>query len=137
MENEKTSAPGMRLEEIFGWAKRPADEDTAREILLRLVEGAGVALYRHRRNAAAEIVPSRRDLFDYPGGFGWGYSGSGARNLSYAIAAKLSEHEHLQGGELHRRAHLVLKHVISSPFLKSEREYDLPATAFTRWFSRE
>lgn len=136
MENEKTSAWGVRLEDIFGWAKRPADEDAAGEILLRHVEGAGVALYRHRRDAAAEIISTRRDLFDYPGGFGWGYSGSGALNLSYAIAAKLSEHESLQGGELHRRAHLVLEQVISSPFLESEREYDLPAPAFTRGFTQ-
>ncbi|MBV6787630.1 hypothetical protein KWH02_21105 [Xanthomonas campestris pv. uppalii] len=50
------------------------------EILLRIVEGASVALYRHDASSGTELLPSRRDLFDYEGGYAWGYGGTGPLN---------------------------------------------------------
>ncbi len=38
------------------------------EILLRIVEGARVVLYRHDPKNRAENVPARYDLFRYDGG---------------------------------------------------------------------
>lgn len=115
-------------------AKQCAGKGPESQFQLRIVEGAGVALYRHRDNTTAEIVPTRMDLFKYPGGFGWGYGGSGATNLSYAIASKLSEHENLEADELHRRARLVLDHVISDPALDVDSEYNLSAEAIAGLF---
>lgn len=69
MTNNKTLRPDHWFE---------AKSSAGGQFLLRIVEGAGVALYRHRGDGAAELVPTRMDLFEYPGGFGCGYGGSGA-----------------------------------------------------------
>lgn len=57
-------------------------------ILLRKLMGADVALYQSTKDATPELLPSRYDLFKYRGGIVWGYKGSGAQNLAYAIAAR-------------------------------------------------
>jgi hypothetical protein len=103
------------------------------EILLRIVEGANVALYRHEEDRVAEIVPTRVDLYKYPGGFGWGYGGSGAVNLSHAIAGKIFEYDHLEVGELRERAMVILERVIAS--LDDGTEHDVPVEMFTKLFS--
>ena len=104
------------------------------EILLRIVEGACVALHRYEKDRTAEIVPTRVDLFDYPGGYGWGYGGSGAVNLSHAIAGKVFEHDNLDAGELRERAKVILERVISKPELDNGSEHDVPVETFTRLF---
>ena len=91
--------------------------------LLRFLEGAPVALYRSHQGGAAEIVPTRRDLFQYEGGFGWGYHGSGAQNLCYALAGSLFVGEGLSRSELSDRAMLLLENVISR--LNNSMEYEL------------
>ena len=103
--------------------------------LLRIVEGARVLLYRHNAGGAAELVPTRMDLFKYPGGLGWGYGGSGAVNLSYAMAAKASELDTEAPEEITRRAQLVLKHVVSLPSLDSDSEHDLSVEAIKALFT--
>lgn len=103
--------------------------------LLRIVEGACVLLYRHRPGGAAESVPTRMDLFRYPGGLGWGYGGSGALNLSYAIAAKASELDACTPQELERRVQLVYTRVVSQPSLDGESEHELSVEAIKTLFT--
>lgn len=103
---------------------RPA-EGAGGLYLLRFLEGAPVALYRSRSDSHAEVVPTRRDLFNYVGGFGWGYSGSGAQNLSYAIVGKLFENDRLSRSELSSRALRLLENKISR--LTNDQEYELTA----------
>lgn len=104
-------------------------------ILLRIVEDARVALYRHREGQPAEIVPTRVDLFDYPGGYGWGYNGSGAVNLSHAIAGKIFADDNLDAGELRDRAKVILDRVISKPELDNSAEHNVPVETFKRLFA--
>ena len=52
------------------------------KILLRIVEKACIALYQADDDSDPELLPTRYDLFEYRGGIGWGYLGSGAINLS-------------------------------------------------------
>lgn len=61
------------------------------KILLRIVEGACVALVKASDDSEAELLPTRYDLYQYRGGIAWGYKGSGVTNLAYAIAARLTE----------------------------------------------
>ncbi|MCU1710223.1 DUF6166 domain-containing protein [Xanthomonas hortorum pv. pelargonii] len=103
-------------------------------ILLRIVEGASVALYRHAEAGRAELLPTRRDLFNYPGGIGWGYGGSGAKNLSYAIAGKLFEMDNLSDNELRRRGDEILNHVISKSTLDNDAEHDLQVDPIKQLF---
>ncbi|WP_045738828.1 hypothetical protein [Xanthomonas sp. MUS 060] len=103
-------------------------------ILLRIVEGARVALYRHATTGPAELVPTRRDLFDYVGGYGWGYGGSGANNLSHAIAAKIFEMENLDRAELCARARVILDQVIGKSSLDSDTEYDISVASLKQFF---
>lgn len=103
-------------------AARQSDEAV---YLLRFLEGAPVALYRHRKGNTAEIVPTRRDLFDYVGGFAWGYHGSGPTNLSFALAGKILENQSLPPGEISTRARALLDKVISR--LDQAKEYELRA----------
>ncbi|WP_127170265.1 hypothetical protein [Xanthomonas euvesicatoria] len=86
-------------------------------ILLRIVEGASVALYRHETTRPAELLPTRRDLFDYEGGYGWGYGGSGPQNLAHAIAGRIFLLDNLSDKELQQRARVILDKVISRPSL--------------------
>ena len=93
------------------------------EILLRIVEGARVVLYRHDPKNRAENVPARYDLFRYDGGYGWGYGGTGANSLSFAIAAKISELENLSNGQIADRAKRILEKVVSK--LDGDQEHTL------------
>lgn len=97
------------------------------EILLRIVEGARVALYRHEPTNCAENIPTRYDLFRYDGGYGWGYGGSGANSLSFAIAGKISEFENLSNGQIADRARRILENVVSK--LDGDKEHALSVAA--------
>ncbi|MGV1121879.1 MULTISPECIES: hypothetical protein [Xanthomonas translucens group] len=103
-------------------------------ILLRIVEGASVALYRHDPSGPAEQLPSRRDLFNYVGGYGWGYGGSGAINLSHAIAGKIFEMDNLDDAELRERARVILEQVISKPSLQTDTEHEISVASIKRLF---
>lgn len=61
------------------------------QILLRKVEGASVVLVCDVDSSTPEMLQTRYDLFKYRGGVAWGYKGTGAQCLGYAIAARLSE----------------------------------------------
>jgi len=102
------------------------------EILLRFVEGAGVALYRHDESQGAELIASRRDLYDYSGGYAWGCGGAAPVNLSYAIVGKVFEFEGFHKKELQRRAGLLCTAVIQK--LEPGLEYDLPVEALKSLF---
>ncbi|WDL56832.1 hypothetical protein [Xanthomonas campestris] len=104
-------------------------------ILLRIVEGASVALYRHTDDSFAELLPTRRDLFDYEGGYGWGYGGTGPQNLAHAIAAKIFMLDGLDDQELKRRARIILDEVIAKPILNSEKNHDVPVEAIKQLFA--
>lgn len=105
------------------------------EILLRIVEGARVALYRHDPKRHAENIPTRYDLFKYEGGYGWGYSGSGAKSLSFALASKLSELERLSTEQLENRVRRILEYVVDK--LDSEREHTITVYALRQLFTDE
>lgn len=109
-------------------APRQDDEGT---YLLRILEGAPVALYRHQQGNTAEIVPTRRDLFQYDGGYAWGYHGSGPQNLCFALVGKLFDGNRLTKSELSDRALTLLEKVISR--LDNAKEYELKAIDLRAW----
>ncbi|CEE27967.1 MULTISPECIES: hypothetical protein [Xanthomonas] len=114
---------------------RHGEEDAPiSHILLRIVEGASVALYRHKDTSTAELLPSRRDLFNYEGGYGWGYGGSGPQNLSHAIASRIFLLDNLDDQELRRRARVILDKVISQPSLNSETNHDVTVESIKQLF---
>lgn len=102
------------------------------EILLRFVEGAAVALYQHDASQRPELIPSRKDLYAYSGGYAWGCGGVGPVNLSFAIVGKLFEFDGFYKPELSRRARVVLDEVISK--LDAESEHDLPVEKLKQLF---
>lgn len=91
-------------------------------ILLRLVEGAGVALYRHDDDSGAELIPATPHLFPYRGGYTWGYGGSGPRNLSHAISAHLFQDSLLTDSDLIERASVILSLISQLP---QDKEHDI------------
>ncbi|WP_234349327.1 MULTISPECIES: hypothetical protein [Xanthomonas] len=111
-----------------------ADEVPMSHILLRMVEGACVALYRHEPDSRAELLPTRRDLFNYEGGYGWGYGGSGPQNLAHAIAGRIFLLENLSDKELQQRARVILDKVISLPTLDTDSDHDVPVDAIKQLF---
>lgn len=118
----------LSTDKMFEAAARQADEGM---YLLRILEGAPVALYRHRQGDTAEIVPTRRDLFQYDGGYAWGYHGSGPQNLSFALVGKLFQDKRLTNSELSDRALMLLEKVISG--LDNAKEYELKAKDLRTW----
>jgi len=102
------------------------------EILLRIVEGAGVALYRHEPAGKAEAIPARGDLYNYSGGFGWGGMGPADMNLSCAIVGKLYGLGGHHRKELTRRARILQEEVLAK--LDAKASHDLPVEAFHRLF---
>lgn len=111
------------------------DEVPMSHILLRIVEGASVALYRHETTRPAELLPTRRDLFDYEGGYGWGYGGSGPQNLAHAIAGRIFLLDNLSDKELQQRARVILDKVISRPSLDAASDHDVPVDTIKQLFS--
>ncbi|QEA40830.1 hypothetical protein FGL86_05780 [Pistricoccus aurantiacus] len=81
-------------------------------MLFRVVEGAPVALYRAHDDAQAELVVSRYDLFQYEGGYAWGYQGTGPQSLSHALAA-LVYPAIFDRGVLADKAREILEKVVS------------------------
>lgn len=101
-------------------------------ILLRLVEGAGVALYRHADDSSAELIPAAPHLFPYPGGYMWGYSGSGPLNLSHAISARLFQDSPLTNSDLIHRATLILTLISKLP---QDNEHDIKVSEIEKLFA--
>lgn len=94
------------------------------EILLRFVEGAAVALYRHEPRGHAELIPTRGDLYDYSGGFAWGGNGPAHINLSCAIIGKLYGLDGYHRKELARRARILREQMLTK--LDAKAQYDIP-----------
>jgi hypothetical protein len=93
-------------------------------ILLRHVEGGGVAMHRAHEGGVAEAIPARYDLFKYDGGYSWGYKGTGVQALSYALAnIALRLHGPVEA-EIHRCARVILEDVLCR--LDSDEEHDVP-----------
>ncbi|MEQ0866955.1 DUF6166 domain-containing protein [Pseudomonas aeruginosa] len=109
--------------EDLDFSKVNMPRETDQKILLRFLEGAFVALYRYNDDSDAEILPTRQDLYQYGGGYAWGYNGSGPANLSHAIAAKVFEFDNLEKPELQARAYAILDQLVSK--LAEEKEHDL------------
>lgn len=107
----------------------PKTEDEA-EVLLRLVEGAGVALWRNEPKGSAELIPPQQALFSCSGGYTWGYRGTGCQNLSFAIVGRVYEFDRLSADELHSKAHLLLDTLLSG--LNQEQEYTLPVAVIRK-----
>lgn len=103
----------------------PEEPDEA-AVLLRLVEGAGVALWRSDKNNTPELLPPRPDLFQYRGGYAWGYKGTGCQNLAYAIVGRIYEFDHLSLSTLVEKAQQLVEGVISG--LNQNAEYTLPVS---------
>lgn len=94
------------------------------EILLRFVEGACVALYRHDAGCMPEVIPARGDLYAYTGGYAWGDASAGSMNLCFALAGALSQFDAVPRATVGRRARLLLSAVISK--LDRHATHDLP-----------
>lgn len=93
------------------------------DILLRVIEGAYVALYRHDASMASEVLPTCSHLYAYSGGFEWGRSSVAAQNLSYAIVGKIFEFDGYSKSELKRLARRLYSELISP--LDQDAEYDI------------
>ncbi|HHZ56456.1 DUF6166 domain-containing protein [Xanthomonas vasicola] len=104
-------------------------------ILLRIVEGASVALYRHETARPAELLPTRRDLFNYDGGYGWGYGGSGPQNLAHAIAGRIFLLDNLSDQELKQRARVILENIINQSSLNADSDHDVPVDSIKQLFA--
>lgn len=98
-------------------------------ILLRIVEGAPVALHRVDSDSDAELIPARNDIYAYRGGYGWGYKGSGPASLSHAIAA-LAYPALWDASDIAEKASEILEQVVSR--LDRGKELDLPITEIYR-----
>lgn len=116
----KIEKPGVRTAKIAAEAK----------VLLRIVEGAGVALYRCTDDDDAELLIPRPDLFQYTGGYAWGYSGTGVQNLCHAIVGKVYEFDQLDKGTLSDKAMRLLESVVS--MLPREAEHDISIAEIKR-----
>ncbi|GAB2562701.1 hypothetical protein ISP15_10530 [Dyella jejuensis] len=92
-------------------------------ILLRHVEGGGVAMHRFEEGGTAEAIPARYDLFKYNGGVNWGYKGTGVQALSYAVANIVLSLHGPTDAELHRCARAILDNVLCH--LNGEEEHDV------------
>lgn len=107
----------------------PEGDDSA-AVLLRLVEGAGVALWRPCQDGQAELLRPRSDLFQHSGGYTWGYKGAGCQNLAYAIVGRVYEYDHLSPAELTEKARQLIEGMISG--LNQDVEYTLDVTMIRR-----
>jgi hypothetical protein len=97
------------------------------QILLRTVEGAGVALWRESPTQHAEMLPTRRDLFKYEGGYSWGYRGEGCKNLAFAIVGRVYEFDDLSQDDMYEKAIKLVEILI--PTLKQNVDHDLSVNA--------
>lgn len=103
-------------------------ENTAR-ILLRIVEGAGVALWQSRPDATPQVLIQRGNIYPTISGYSWGYKGEGCKHLAFAIVSVIYEYDRLEPAELSERAYKLVEEFISG--LNGESPYDLPV-AFIR-----
>ncbi|MFI3014239.1 hypothetical protein ACH7BS_24335 [Klebsiella aerogenes] len=99
-------------------------------VLLRLVEGAGVALRRSHKDITPELLPLRPDLFQYSDGYSWGYKGSGCQNLANAIVGRGYEFDNLSPSAPGEKAWLLLEGMISG--INKDVEYTLDLSAIRR-----
>lgn len=93
-------------------------------VLLKIVEGARVALIKYS-TSDPEILPTRYDLFQYRGGIGWGYKGSGVRNLAFAIAARLQEDLFDHEFDVNNAAEVLIQDVLSQLEQDAEHQLDM------------
>ena len=98
-------------------------ENTAK-ILLRIVEGAWVALWQYSPDSTPEVLIQRGNLFPTTSGYAWGYKGEGCKHLAFAIVSVIYEFDRLEPAELSERAYKLVEGMISS--LNAELPYDLP-----------
>lgn len=125
----------MKLEDYdFSRIEKPGVH-TARiaaeaKVLLRIVEGAGVALYRPTDDSPAELLIPRPDLFQYTGGYAWGYSGTGVQNLCHAIVGKVYEFDQLDKGALYDKAVRLLELLVS--VLPRDSDHDVSVSEIKR-----
>lgn len=98
-------------------------------ILLRIVEGAPVALYRTASDSDAELIPQRYDIYTHRGGYEWGYKGAGPTSLSHALAA-LAYPTLWDARDIAEKAGEILELVVSK--LERRKELDLPITDIYR-----
>ncbi|RMU10620.1 DUF6166 domain-containing protein, partial [Pseudomonas savastanoi] len=99
-------------------------------ILLRVVEGAGVALWRSSPAGQAELLPTRRDLFQYEGGYSWGYKGEGCKNLAFAIIGRVYECDDLSSEDMYEKAMKLVDTLI--PALQQQMNHDLSVTVIRK-----
>ena len=99
-------------------------------VLLRTVEGAGVALWRESPTGQAELLPTRRDLFKYEGGYSWGYRGEGCKNLAFAIVGRAYEFDDLSPDDLYEKAIKLVETLI--PTLEQHVDHDVTVTAIRK-----
>lgn len=100
------------------------------QVLLRVIEGAGVALWRESPTGQAELLPTRRDLFQYEGGYSWGYKGEGCKNLAFAIIGRVYECDDLSPEELYEKAMKLVETLI--PALQQQVNHDLSVTVIRK-----
>ncbi|WP_316933334.1 DUF6166 domain-containing protein [Pseudomonas syringae] len=100
------------------------------QILLRVVEGAGVALWRSSPAGQAELLPTRRDLFQYEGGYSWGYKGEGCKNLAFAIIGRVYECDDLSSEDMYEKAMKLVETLI--PALQQQMNHDLSVTVIRK-----
>ncbi|WP_040360289.1 DUF6166 domain-containing protein [Capnocytophaga gingivalis] len=108
----------------------PPTENKAR-ILLRIVEGAGVALWQSDPESTPTILIQKGNLFPSPGGYTWGYKGGGCKNLAFAMVTVIYQDDHLEKAELSERAYKLVEDYIS--VLQQDQPHDL-SVAYIRKF---
>lgn len=91
------------------------------QVLLRIVEGASVALVCDVEHSNPEMLQTRYDLFNYRGGVAWGYKGTGVQSLSYAIAGRLLEE--FPEMDIHVAARAILDNLLSN--LAKDKEHTI------------
>lgn len=88
------------------------------EYLLRIVEDVHIAI--RRCSGSTQLLEPRPDLFQYEGGFAWGYLGTGVKSLAYALVADACEAQALSL-DIDQHAHALVLNLLSG--LNGEREY--------------
>ncbi|QDY44482.1 hypothetical protein [Candidatus Pantoea soli] len=102
----------------------PKPTENKARVLLRIVEGAGVALWQYSPDSTPEVLIQRGNLYPTFSGYSWGYKGEGCKHLAFAMVSVIYEFDRLEPAELSERAYALVEKLISG--LNSEQPYDLP-----------
>ena len=99
---------------------------------LKLFDGCPIAIVGHQDGSIGEMLSTRYDLYPYEGGIGWGYKGSGAKNLAYALAGRfcVNPNDHV---EIDKFAMDLLNSLICD--LDNDKEYVLSNEEIMSHFS--